>query len=202
MKSLISKCISQLRKQKAEPQVLQNVAEVERKPKSGRPPVDLDLSEIYRLQKQGLSHRQIAKKIGVSNATISRRMRGYVPPAPEPAEKPAPSVWTISEEKANAILVDLRAQQPAKPVQSTEPIPVAPAPQERQEPQSSAVPETKTAPVEVDTRPLLPSRWDIIAMLADPGLRARLRQRAAEQREREEHGESTDCDSAGYFEPR
>ena len=41
----------------------------------GRPPKDLDLDTIYDLKKKGVSNRQIAKQLGVSEGTIRTRIK-------------------------------------------------------------------------------------------------------------------------------
>ena len=43
----------------------------------GRPRVDVDQEELWRLNQAGFSNVQIAKKMGVGEATIRRRLKEY-----------------------------------------------------------------------------------------------------------------------------
>ena len=43
----------------------------------GRPRVDVDQEEIFRLNQAGMSNVQIGKKMGVAEATIRRRLKEY-----------------------------------------------------------------------------------------------------------------------------
>ncbi len=48
---------------------------VENGKKLGRPKVSIDGEKLYRLRSEGLSHRQIATRLGTSHATVGRCLK-------------------------------------------------------------------------------------------------------------------------------
>lgn len=133
--------------------------------------MQFDVVEAYRLRCEGLPDREIAKRLKVSKDTINRRLRDYKPPVEShPAAPPkSPTVWTLSEDRAKAVLAEMERQQrqitnrtfrkPVEPpvsmpkaVKTTAPRPVAPAQPESQQPPIQATSDS----VEFTDRPPKP----------------------------------------------
>ena len=58
--------------------------------KGGRPPKDLDINEILKLQSQGLTYEQIGKQLDVSKNTIADRIKKYKNQKPNNNENQKP----------------------------------------------------------------------------------------------------------------
>lgn len=167
MKSFIAKFINHLRGKKTEadpsPKCRTDIAEPKSGNSGGRPPLEVDLAAAYRLRCEGVSDREIARKLNVSKDTIGRRLRDYQPPVQEPAVEPVldwSTAGPLTRERCEAELKrmqttcytagKIKAAEPpsATPAlrrtveKTTEPAPVRPEPLQSQQPPSQVTVET------------------------------------------------------------